>query len=384
MKVIQVDAKLDAVHGVVASYPDQFFGYFGWPTVARTDDGQLIVACSGFRNYHTCPFGRTVICTSGDEGTTWISPRVINDTPLDDRDAGITSLGSGRLLLAWFSSDSRGGAPTEYEQRLDALGTERWREGRARVTDEGVQTYAGSWIRLSENAGLSWEAPVRAPVSAPHGPICLRSGDSKGDLLYLGKELVTEGHDWSMSDGGVVAVRGTDTGSRWERLGNVPFDGAMAPEYYHEPHVVELPDGKLVGLIRCDPSQHVYHLRQPGQTDFTLYQSISTDGGSTWSVAEPLGFHGSPPHLLLHSTGTLICSYSYREQPYGVRIMVSRDGAQSWEYDHILRDDGPHPDLGYPSCVELGDRSILTVYYQQPTSAADMCSLLWSRWRLPA
>ncbi|MDA1349857.1 MAG: sialidase family protein, partial [Chloroflexi bacterium] len=85
-----------------------------------------------------------------------------------------------------------------------------------------------------------------------------------------------------------------------------------------------------------------------------------------------------------HSSGTLICSYGYREKPYGERIMLSRDGGDSWEYDYILRDDGPHPDLGYPSSVELGDGSILTVYYQQPEKADDKCSLLYSRWELPA
>ena len=53
-----------------------------------------------------------------------------------------------------------------------------------------------------------------------------------------------------------------------------------------------------------------------------------------------------------------------------------------WRYDYILRDDGPHPDLGYPSSVELDDGSILTVYYQRPRSVDDKCALLWSRWRI--
>jgi hypothetical protein len=379
MKVAQANSKLDAEHGVVASYPDQFFGYFGWPTVGRMDDGQLFVATSGLRNYHVCPFGRTVICTSNDDGKTWGSPRVINDTPLDDRDAGVISLGPGKLLLAWFTVDSRSDKPSEYEKKLDALGAKRWREGRARVTDESVTQCAGSWVRLSNDAGITWGDPIRVNVSAPHGPIQLRSGD----LIYFGKELAPAGLGWSMSSGQVTAIKGTDGGRIWERLGSVPLPADMDTEYFHEPHVMELPDGRLVGLIRCDPSHHDYHNRQPGQTDFELFQSISSDGGSTWSTAEPLGFHGSPPHLLSHSSGTLICSYSYREEPYGVRVMISRDGAKNWEYDHILRDDGPHPDLGYPSSVELGDGSVLTVYYQRPTSAKDMCALLWSRWRLP-
>jgi hypothetical protein len=59
------------------------------------------------------------------------------------------------------------------------------------------------------------------------------------------------------------------------------------------------------------------------------------------------------------------------------------DGGASWTYDYVLRDDGPDHDLGYPSSVELGDGSILTVYYQKPASVEDQCGLLWTRWRLP-
>ena len=52
MNLIQLDEKLQAEHGVVADYADEFFGYFGWPTVARMEDGTLIVSSSGLRNYH--------------------------------------------------------------------------------------------------------------------------------------------------------------------------------------------------------------------------------------------------------------------------------------------------------------------------------------------
>ena len=52
--------------GVICSMPKEKFGYFGWPSIARQDDGTLIVAASGFRNQHVCPWGRTVVCKSHD------------------------------------------------------------------------------------------------------------------------------------------------------------------------------------------------------------------------------------------------------------------------------------------------------------------------------
>ena len=146
MKVTSMDTKIPAEHGVAASYPDQFFGYFGWPTVARIDDGKPIVASSGLRNYHVCPFGRTVICTSNDDGRTWTSPRVINDSPLDDRDVGIVSLEGRKLALAWFTTDNRGAPPTAYQQQLDAWGPARWQEGLASMTDEGAARRAGKRV----------------------------------------------------------------------------------------------------------------------------------------------------------------------------------------------------------------------------------------------
>jgi len=36
--------RLDAEHGVVCRVPGERLGYFGWPTVARLDDGTLAVA----------------------------------------------------------------------------------------------------------------------------------------------------------------------------------------------------------------------------------------------------------------------------------------------------------------------------------------------------
>ena len=44
-------------HGVICSMPKEKFGYFGWPSIARQDDGTLVVAASGFRNQHVCPWG---------------------------------------------------------------------------------------------------------------------------------------------------------------------------------------------------------------------------------------------------------------------------------------------------------------------------------------
>lgn len=80
-------------HGIICSMPDDPFGYFGWPSVARQKNGTLVVAASGLRRSHVCPWGKSVLCRSVDEGRNWSTPQVVNDSPIDDRDAGIISLG---------------------------------------------------------------------------------------------------------------------------------------------------------------------------------------------------------------------------------------------------------------------------------------------------
>gem|GEM_PF-5872266 len=65
------------------------YHYCGWPTVARRKNGQLLLVCSGGRVAHVCPFGRVELLTSDDNGETWTWPRVLLDSAIDDRDAGV-------------------------------------------------------------------------------------------------------------------------------------------------------------------------------------------------------------------------------------------------------------------------------------------------------
>jgi len=371
-----MNKKLNASHGIVCRLPGERFGYFGWPTVARLDDGTLIAVSSGLRSQHVCPFGKTVLNVSTDDGGIWSAPCVINDSPLDDRDAGVVNLGGRRALASWFVSDHR--ALLDHAGTRKWLGdaeVESWREALARVTDEIADRHIGSWIRLTDDAGATWGAPIRVPVSTPHGPIRLRSGD----LLYFGKPYGTRE---DMSKGTITAARSVDGGRTWQVLGTVPVAPGTDPANYHEPHVVELPSGRLLGMIRIQDHRGTT-LAASGIPSFSLMQSESDDGGRTWTPARPLGFHGSPPHLLRHSSGAMVLTYGYRQEPFGQRVAFSHDDGATWDHNWIIRDDGPGDDLGYPSTVELGDGSLFSVYYQQ-AAPDEKCSILWSKWRLPA
>lgn len=364
--------KLTAEHGLICRLPGERFSYFGWPTVARLDNGTLVVASSGLRAEHVCPFGKTVLNTSTDNGRTWSAPRVIQDSLIDDRDAGVCAWGDSNLLVTWFRSDTR---TYRNESWIPEAERATWDAIFAGWTDAQVTALCGSWAMLSQDAGATWSAPLRVPVSTPHGPIRLRSGE----LLYLGKPYGT----WDdMDKASITAARSADDGRTWQLLGQVPVCPGTDPANYHEPHVVELPSGKLLGMIRIE-NHSGKDLQAAGVLSFSHMQTESSDGGRTWTTARPLGYHGSPPHLLRHSSGVLLLTYGYRQEPYGQRVAFSRDEGATWEHDWIIRDDGPDGDLGYPSTVELADGSLFTVCYQK-AAAGEKCSLLWSRWQLPA
>ena len=89
-------------HGLISRMEAGMFTYHGWPSVCIDDEGVLYAVCSGYRCLHICPFGKTLLFISRDLGETWSAPLVVNDTALDDRDAGVLWLGEKKLLVTWF------------------------------------------------------------------------------------------------------------------------------------------------------------------------------------------------------------------------------------------------------------------------------------------
>ena len=240
------------------------------------------------------------------------------------------------------------------------------------LTDNDFERYLGSYVRLSNDSGLTWEELIKVPVSAPHGPILLNDGS----LIYLGKECNGSSPD---PNGRILSFGSENGGKTWKFTGVVPIPEDTELECFHEPHAVQLPSGKIIGMVRYQYTENCRNY-----TQFSIFKTFSSDGGRTWSKAEPIGVEGSPPHLLRHSSGTLICSYGrrYAGEPFGQMAMISRDNGETWEKDFVLRDDGIDVDLGYPCSVELDDGSIFTVYYQKMTGDRKS-SLLWTRWKLP-
>ncbi len=352
--------------GVVGRIASGNFRYQGWPSVCVDENGVLYAVSSSYRLGHICPFGKNVMYTS-ENGEDWSSPYIINDSIMDDRDVGILSLGDGKLLMSYFYNPpsyyydyfTTNTATTEILERL-----EEWRH-----LPEEQQIRGGSYVRLSRDNGTTWEEPVWVPVTSPHGPVLL----SDGRLLYVGNEWYTDGiAEEDYDTNAMLAFVSEDEGQTWEYLSRVNYRATGL--YLCEPYAVELPDGTILLALRGQGASAAY--------EFTVYLSRSTNGGKTWTMPEETGFCGSPPHLLVHSSGAVVLTYGRREAPCGVRARISYDNGKTWSEEVILNDRSPDSDCGYPCSAELPDGSIVTVYYQK-YQEGESTSILYTKWWLP-
>jgi len=370
MKTIKVTGK----HGIISRVTGGAFRYHGWPTVAKLTDGTLAVGASAHRMWHVCPFGKNYLYLSRDEGKTWSVPLVVNDSWMDERDVGLCALPNNGLLMTWFNHNydildvrAESLARTYTPEELNFVNAYR------AVALQDPSNKPGCHVRVSHDGGWTWDEETRLTISSPHGPILMNDGT----LLYFAKtgERDLDGNRYPVRP--IVAWRSTDEGKTWEKVGQPPEPADVGWEGCYEPHAIQLPNGRIVGVIRYEAPKVL-----------TMYVTYSDDNGKTWTVPQPMGTKGAPPHLLLHSSGALLCSYGRRVAgDFSERVLVSYDGGESWELDLCINDQAPDWDLGYPSTVELSDGSLLTVYYQKyvdENGAADSkASLLYTHWQLP-
>jgi len=342
--------------------------YHGWPTLARRRTGELIVAYSGGREAHICPFGRVEMMISRDNGATWSWPRILLDSAIDDRDAGILETSRGTLLVTSFTSLAYQAVLKTMEKKQedgegnkpDTERLQRWRLAEARCTAEQRQADLGQWMIRSTDGGMTWSTRYPSIVNSPHGPVQL----SDGRLLHAGKELWT-------GERRVGVCASSDDGQSWQWLATIPVRPGDLAAQYHELHAVEAAPDKLIVHIRNENKSNA------GET----LQSESTDGGKTWSEPHSIGVWGLPSFLLSLRDGRLLMTYGYRRPPFGVQARVSDNHGETWSEPIAIYTEGAGGDLGYPSTVELDDGSFVTVWYES-VKAPSRAQVRQARWSL--
>ena len=352
-------------HGFVSPAQPEGQRYNAWPTVISLSDGTLLAAWSGARLKHICPFGKVLAARSIDGGYTWGEPYVIQNTPLDDRDAGLCVVGD-RILMTSFCA---GRAKNEmflshwlHNPRTTAQ-RERIEQRLAQITDADEARYLGPTLAISKDNGHTFSDPVHIPTTSPHGPMV----SERGDILHVGSLGSTE-----KGEPGIYVLRVDADGNALaapQLIMKKPEENTVVCE----PYAAEMPNGDILVAIRV---QNKY------QFLYTVYLCRSTDGGKTFSEPQPTGWNGMPAHIFVTSKGEVVIAYSRREFPMGIRARVSRDNGHTWSEEMILRNDGLDWDLGYPTTTENAKGELVTVYYMKDKKGLNENRIQYTIWTL--
>jgi sialidase-1 len=294
-------------------------GYEAFPDVCRLQDGRLLCVFYAGYDHISLPNerfrmgGRICISVSKDEGLTWSPAKILYDGPYDDRDPSIVQLDNGRLVCNFFSLKPVDGTNGGYV----GLGTS---------------------IMTSDDLGLNWSKPVCvSPNYYCSSPVRQLSDG----WLILGLYAQTADQAWG------AVIRSGDGGTNWDPI--IPIDNAGMP-LNAETDVIELADGTLFAVERSRGA--------------TMASSRSRDRGVTWSPSTPMAFPGACPYLHRGTNGIILLGH--REPDTSIRY--SLDECRTWSAS-ILVDEVRG---AYPSMVNLGDGSVLILYYDEVLPGSDI------------
>ncbi|WP_298867060.1 sialidase family protein [uncultured Gimesia sp.] len=303
-------------------YADDTRLFQGIPGMERAANGRLWALWyaggtgEGELNYVT-------LVTSQDDGKTWSGPKVVIDPPGPVRayDPAIWHDPSGRLWVFWAQS---------Y----------RWWDGRS-----------GVWAITTENSDQEnpkWSQPRRICNGIMmNKPTVLANGDWLLPVAVWkqnAKDSIEYRFDLPEERGGNIFIS-KDKGSSFQLLGqtNVP------QRTFDEHMVVERKDKSLWTLVR---------------TSYGIGESISTDGGKTWSA----GKASSIPHINARffirrlKSGNLVLvrhNPQNRKTRSDLTAFLSTDDGKTWQGGLLLDE---RPGVSYPDGIQSEDGTIYIIY----------------------
>ena len=326
----QPSGEIAVVSGVYQEHPDVRVTsktadrntYF--PSVATTGDGRLLVAYYDSPE-HVSRLGRISMVESRDNGRTWSLPRVIIDTPLDDRDPSLTVTRAGRLLVSYFARDTE------------------------------TSTSAGVFVARSDDGGATWSAPVRVETILTDSATTSKIVEAEnGDLLIpLYGSVAGDGHSR------VTLGRSRDQGRTWPREGEIAV-AAEADTNVMEP-TLAIAGARMLVLMRTDRAENF------------AYATRSIDGGLTWSTPSSFGMAaqsselvplpGEPAVTAVHLWADW--SHHWGDSRPTVAQMIrwpAGTAAPVFGEPRVLY-NSKCDDAGYPSAVVLDDGRLFVVFY---------------------
>lgn len=312
------------------------------------------------------PEYRNLLMRSDDEGRSWSPAAVVPGYGWSGVEcAGLTALRAGRVLLnqwrfhwyplpvaeAFAFSGSRDETLVRPEKLMGKVAMsqelDQWAPDAADIAARfpWARGDGETWVHVSEDDGHTFPQSTRVDTAPFSGGYGMRGALELPDGAIL----------LPLSDipnyRAVFTLRSTDGGESWSAARLV----AEGPGHeFEEPAPILLPSGRILMLLRDNGSR-------------ILHEVHSDDGGISWSAPVATGIAEYPAHLLALPDGRLACVAGRRQPPFGIRIILSKDGGASWDLRHpvIVRDHLPNKDLGYPAAALRRDGSLYVAYYAQ-------------------
>ena len=301
--------------------------YCAFPDILKLSEQELVVVYREAERRkegvtHLDSSSRAVLARSKDGGQSWQRESIVYNDEDGIQDPSIAKLRDGTLMANFFKWQVMKEEPFRHQVK-------------------------GTFLISSKDNGKSWNNLIQIPNEQYS---LLATSDATVELP-TGRLLVPVYGNLPGEGSGSLAAISDDKGISWH-LSTMAFDPLQNMDFV-EPALALLPDGTILCMLRVEKIEQY------------LWQTYSTDGGETWSAPRRTPIWGFPPHLLVLEDGRLLCSYGYRRPPYGIRACLSEDGGKTWDLQNeiIIRNNGIHRDLGYPSSVELQGGKIFTAYY---------------------
>jgi sialidase-1 len=299
--------------------------YCAFPDIEKLSDEELAVVYREVERRkegatHLDSSSRAVLARSLDGGLSWKREGIVYNDEDGIQDPSLTQLRDGTLVSNFFKWQVMKQEPFLHRVR-------------------------GTYLIRSKDGGRSWSNLEKLPTPGFE----LTATSDAALELSSGKLLVPiYGQLPGEARRAMVAIL---DGGCWH-LSTIAFDPLDNMDF-GEPALCFLPTGRILCLLRVE------------RVEQYLWSAYSDDAGETWSTPKRTDIWGFPPQLLVLHDGRILCSYGYRRPPFGVRACLSEDGGETWDLQNeiIIRKDGIHGDLGYPSSIELEKGEVFTTYY---------------------
>ncbi len=332
-------------------------GHFAFPDVIRLESGKLMSVFRVGKNH--AERSGFIAYSLSDDGINWSeSDILVNDNTIDDRDPSIAVLSDGRVAMNWFKYRYPADYSEPWVHHLFFAVSDKsgLKFGDHIQVDGGVFDYSetavmsddGIW--LDENGNEVTVAASSSSVIEHDGKIIIPG--------YFGNALNWQSMRKTPKTK-IVLYESGDGGATW-----TPNEVEAEIEentWLQEPALLKVTEERWIIQARTAKGS------SPSNKG-DLVQTVSEDGGKTWSPYKSLGFVAHAPELLKLENGVIISSFRWLEweeskaTSESVSMVYSLDGGDTWS-DLIEILNCGAVECGYPGMIELPGNKILVVYY---------------------